>query len=146
MNEQKPVDSFIAAARLADDFALTHKTTFEKKSQPNNFDNRHIPARKYPHDNRGKYDPRASRDTTNLSWRRPAQNSQPNKTSEFPNKRNNFPSSTITCDYCKRKGHTMSDCYRNPQNQTKPTGVISTPDNNTTSVFAAERSEAAHYS
>jgi hypothetical protein len=40
----------------------------------------------------------------------------------------------------------MSDCYRNPQNQTKPTGVISTPDNNTTSVFAAERSEAAHYS
>ena len=91
-----------------------------------------------------KYDPRASRDTTNLSWRRPAQNFQPNKTSEFPNKRNNFPSSTITCDYCKRKGHTMSDCYRNPQNQTKPTGVISTPDNNTTSVFAAERSEAAH--
>ncbi|CAB4005229.1 Retrovirus-related Pol poly from transposon, partial [Paramuricea clavata] len=42
---------------------------------------------------------------------------------------------TITCDYCKRKGHTMSDCYRNPQNQTKPTGIVSTPDNNTTSVF-----------
>ncbi|CAB3998780.1 Transposon Ty3-I Gag-Pol poly [Paramuricea clavata] len=29
----------------------------------------------------------------------------------------------------------MSDCYRNPQNQTKPTGIVSTPDNNTTSVF-----------
>ena len=69
INEQKP-DSFIAAARLADDFALTHKNTFENKSQtfkpPNNFDNRHTPARKYPHDNRGKYnDPRTSRDTNN---------------------------------------------------------------------------------
>ena len=32
INEQKP-DSFIAAARLADDFALTHKSTYENKSQ-----------------------------------------------------------------------------------------------------------------
>ena len=86
INEQKP-DSFIAAARLADDFALTHKNTFENKSQtfkpPNNFDNRHTSARKYPHDNRGKFnDPRTSRDTNNLNWRRPAQNFQPNKPSD----------------------------------------------------------------
>ena len=70
-----------------------------------------------------------------MNWRRPAQNFQPNKPSEIPNKRNNLPFSTITCDYCKRKGHTMSVCYRNPQNQTKPTGCISTPVNNTTSGF-----------
>ena len=148
INEQKP-DSFIAAARLADDFALTHKNTFENKSQtfkpPNNFDNRHTPARKYPHDNRGKFnDPRTSRDTNNLNWRRPAQNFQPNKPSEIPNKRNNLPFSTITCDYCKRKGHTMSVCYRNPQNQTKPTGFISTPVNNTTSGFDNNNASDIH--
>ncbi|CAB4003876.1 Hypothetical predicted protein, partial [Paramuricea clavata] len=78
-NEQKP-DSFTAAARPADDPAPTHKTTPEKKPQPNNSDNRHTPARKYPHDNRGKHDPRAPRDTTNPSRRRPPQNFQPNKT------------------------------------------------------------------
>ena len=148
INEQKP-DSFIAAARLADDFALTHKNTFENKSQtfkpPNNFDNRHTPARKYPHDNRGKFnDPRTSRDTNNLNWRRPAQNFQPNKPSEIPNKRNNLPFNTITCDYCKRKGHTMSVCYRNPQNQTKPTGFISTPVNNTTSGFDNNNASDIH--
>ena len=148
INEQKP-DSFIAAARLADDFALTHKSTFENKSQtfkpPNNFDNRQTPARKYPHDSRGKNnDPGTSRDTNNWNWRRPAQNFQPNKPFEVPNKRNNLPFSTITCDYCKRKGHTMSVCYKNPQNQTKPTGFISTPVNNITSGFDNNNASDIH--
>jgi hypothetical protein len=36
INEQKldSPDSFIVVARLADDFALTQKTTFENNSQP----------------------------------------------------------------------------------------------------------------
>ena len=149
INEQKP-DSFIAAARLADDFALTHKSTFENKSQPfkppNNFDNRQTPARKYPHDSRGgKYnDPRTSRDTNNWNWRRPAQNFQPNKPFEVPNERNNLPFSTTICDYCKRKGHTMSVCYKNPQNRTKPTGFISTPVNNITSGFDNNNASDIH--
>ena len=148
INEQKP-DRFIAAARLADDFALTHKSTFESKSQtckpPNNFDNRQTPARKYPHDSRGKNnDRRTSRDTNNRNWRRPAQNFQPNKPFEVPNKRNNLPFSTITCDYCKRKGHTMSVSYKNPQNQTKPTGFISTPVNNITSGFDNNNASDIH--
>lgn len=43
-------------------------------------------------------------------------------------RKQNFPFQSVVCNYCKRKGHTISECYafKNKQpNGSKPTGFIS---------------------
>ncbi len=122
VNDQR-LKTLSDAASLADNFSLTHKfwTTAGNKSNPsfslrsNNlgaFDNKRLPPPRhlqgiYPGNDFG-----------------PFNNKLRNETSESYQRQSPF--KPIVCDYCKRRGHTKSDCYSFNLNKPspKPTGFI----------------------
>ncbi len=96
LDEQK-VTTLEDAARMADDYSLTHKTTFSNKG--------HATFQKY---NVHKGPPYISTTSNSRS-----------ETTKFTNKVSQNPqngpkstgSSSLTCAYCKKKGHIISDCW-----------------------------------
>ena len=123
LNDKKP-ESLSDAARLADNFLLTHKTsTTGMKSNlsfpisprggnSNQFDVKRLPP---PGQFHGRY---LNKDFNPLNKTR-------NETPDFNRRR--LPNKPVFCDYCKRRGHTKSECYSLKLNKPppKPTGFIS---------------------
>ena len=112
--DEKQVETLEAAARLADDYALTHKVSFINKSNP---------SRRpfFPHSG-SKHSPSNP----------PSSHSQtitPKPKPSGENKDQN-PLSQPICNYCKRTGHIISECLhlkrkKEKQEGLKPTGLTS---------------------
>ena len=112
--DEKQVETLEAAARLADDYALTHKVSFINKSNP---------SRRpfFPHSG-SKHSPSNP----------PGSHSQtitPKPKPSGENKDQN-PLSQSICNYCKRTGHIISECLhlkrkKEKQEGLKPTGLTS---------------------
>ena len=112
--DEKQVETLEAAARLADDYALTHKCSFINKSNP---------TRRpfFPHSG-SKHSPSNP----------PGSHSQtiaPKPKPSGENKDQN-PLSQPICNYCKRTGHVISECLhlkrkKEKQEGLKPTGLTS---------------------
>ena len=112
--DEKQVETLEAAARLADDYALTHKVSFINKSNP---------SRRpfFPHSG-SKHSPSNP----------PGSHSQtitPKPKPSGENKDQN-PLSQPICNYCKRTGHIISECLhlkrkKEKQEGLKPTGLTS---------------------
>ena len=112
--DEKQVETLEAAARLADDYALTHKFSFINKSNP---------SRRpfFPHSG-PKHSPSNP----------PGSHSQtitPKPKPSGENKDQN-PLSQPICNYCKRTGHIISECLhlkrkKEKQEGLKPTGLTS---------------------
>ena len=112
--DEKQVETLEAAARLADDYALTHKVFFINKSNP---------SRRpfFPHSG-SKHSPSNP----------PGSHSQtitPKPKPSGENKDQN-PLSQPICNYCKRTGHIISECLhlkrkKEKQEGLKPTGLTS---------------------
>ena len=140
INEQKPTD-LTAAARLADEYSLTHKFStnkthnhsFPRGNNPNHEGRQ--PPRNFPRNY-----PENVNSLNNVS-RFDKQNS---RTQDFSNNNrpryipphlrpleHKTPFKPITCGYCRGEGHTMSNCYRlknkepKERQNLKPTGVLS---------------------
>ena len=112
--DERQVETLEAAARLADDYALTHKVSFINKSNP---------SRRpfFPHSG-SKHSP--SNPSGNYS-----QTFTPKPKSSGENKDQN-PLSQPICNYCKRTGHIISECLhlkrkKEKQEGLKPTGLTS---------------------
>ena len=112
--DEKQVETLEAAARLADDYALTHKVSFINKSNP---------SRRpfFPH-SRSKHSP------SNPSGSH-SQTITPKPKLSGENKDQN-PLSQPICNYCKRTGHIISECLhlkrkKEKQEGLKPTGLTS---------------------
>ena len=112
--DEKQVETLEAAARLADDYALTHKVSFINKSNP---------SRRpfFPHSG-SKHSP------SNPSGSH-SQTITPKPKPSGENKDQN-PLSQPICNYCKRTGHVISECLhlkrkKEKQEGLKPTGLTS---------------------
>ena len=108
--DEKQVETLEAAARLADDYALTHKVSFINKSNP---------SRRpfFPHSG-SKHSPSNP----------PGSHSQtiaPKPKPSVENKDQN-PLSQPICNYCKRTGHIISECLHLKRKKEKQEGLIST--------------------
>ena len=141
INEQKPKD-LTTAARLADEFALTHKfSTNRSQSQTfrgnnvSSFENKAILrnfSRNYPENvnslNSGKFmNPKFREQSLNNNY-----NNNNNRSRYVPpplrQPHMRTPFKSLTCGYCRGEGHTMSNCFKlkNKEHQkTKPTGAVS---------------------
>ena len=95
------------AARLADDYYLTHKVSFIAKPKPTSSH----PQNKFMSGN---------------SSGMPSQSNtpKPNSTSET---KSQYPLSRPTCNYCKKPGHLVSECLKLKRklesDEAKPTGL-----------------------
>ena len=112
--DEKQVETLEAAARLADDYALTHKVSFINKSNPS--------RRPFFPQSGSKHSP--SNPSGNYS-----QTFTPKPKSSGENKDQN-PLSQPICNYCKRTGHIISECLhlkrkKEKQEGLKPTGLTS---------------------
>ena len=112
--DEKQVETLEAAARLADDYALTHKVSFINKSNPS--------RRPFFPQSGSKHSP--SNPSGNYS-----QTFTPKPKSSGENKDQN-PLSQPVCNYCKRTGHIISECLhlkrkKEKQEGLKPTGLTS---------------------
>jgi hypothetical protein len=108
--DEKQVDNLEEAARLADDYSLTHKVSFVNKPKSTN-------PQFY-----SKSSSNSSPGTTNTS-----STSVP-KTRSLSESKSQDSLSQVTCNYCRKPGHLISDCWKlkNKQKQrdeTKPTGL-----------------------
>ena len=112
--DEKQVKTLEAAARLADDYALTHKVSFINKSNPS--------RRPFFPQSGSKHSP--SNPSGNYS-----QTFTPKPKSSGENKDQN-PLSQPICNYCKKTGHIISECLhlkrkKEKQEGLKPTGLTS---------------------
>ena len=110
--DEKEVETLEKAARLADDYTLTHKVSFVSKANP----------RKPFYPSSG-HKPNPSLQSGNSNQNAPK--SKP----PGENKGHNLLSQPI-CNYCKQSGHIVSDCpvlkrKREKQEGPKPTGLTS---------------------
>ena len=112
--DEKQVETLEAAARLADDYALTHKFSFINKSNP---------SRRpfFPHS--------GSKHSPNNPPGSHSQTITPKPKPSGENKDQN-PLSQPICNYCKRTGHIISECLhlkrkKEKQEGLKPTGLTS---------------------
>ena len=112
--DEKQVETLEAAARLADDYALTHKVSFINKSNPSRrpfFP--HLGSKHSPSNPPGSH----------------SQTITPKPKPSGENKDQN-PLSQPICNYCKRTGHIISECLhlkrkKEKQEGLKPTGLTS---------------------
>ena len=145
--DEKQVETLEAAARLADDYSLTHKTSFVNKptsfvnkptsfvnrpasfvnrqtsfvNRPTSFVNKPTSFVNKPSPNRQQLHPTPSTDSLSS---KPRSFGDSRNRSQFVNRGQN-PLSQITCHYCKKPGHLKSDCYLLKSRQSgemKPTG------------------------
>ena len=104
---EKQVETLQEAARLADDYYLTHKVSFIAKPKPTSSH----PQNKFMSGN---------------SSGMPSQSNtpKPNSTSET---KSQYPLSRPTCNYCKKPGHLFSECLKLKRkferDEAKPTGL-----------------------
>ena len=104
---EKQVETLEEAARLADDYYLTHKVSFIAKAKPTSLH----PQNKFMSGN---------------SSGMPSQSNTPklNSTSET---KGQYPLSRPTCNYCKKPGHLASECLKLQRklerDEAKPTGL-----------------------
>ena len=104
---EKQVETLEGAARLADDYYLTHKVSFIAKPKPTSSH----PQNKFMSGN---------------SSGMPSQSNtpKPNSTSET---KSQYPLSRPTCNYCKKPGHLVSECLKLKRklesDEAKPTGL-----------------------
>ena len=105
--DDKQVETLEEAARLANDYYLTHKVSFIAKPKPTSSH----PQNKF------------------MSGNSPGMPSQsntpkPNSTSET---KSQYPLSRSTCNYCKKPGHHVSECLKLKRklerDEAKPTGL-----------------------
>ena len=105
--DEKQVETLEEAARLADDYYLTHKVSFIAKPKPTSSH----PQNKFMSGN---------------SSGMPSQSKTPklNSTSET---KSQYPLSRPTCNYCKKPGHLVSECLKLKRklerDEAKPTGL-----------------------
>ena len=105
--DEKQVETSEEAARLADDYYLTHKVSFIAKPKPTSSH----PQNKFMSGN---------------SSGMPSQSNtpKPNSTSET---KSQYPLSRPTCNYCKKPGHLVSECLKLKRklesDEAKPTGL-----------------------
>ena len=112
--DEKQVETLEAAARLADDYALTHKVSFINKSNPSR-----RPFFPYSGSKHSPSNPPGSHSQTITPKPKPS----------GENKDQN-PLSQPICNYCKRTGHIISECLhlkrkKEKQEGLKPTGLTS---------------------
>ena len=104
---EKQVETLEEAARLADDYYLSHKVSFIAKPKPTSSH----PQNKFMSGN---------------SSGMPSQSNtpKPNSTSET---KSQYPLSRPTCNYCKKPGHLVSECLKLKRklesDEAKPTGL-----------------------
>ena len=105
--DEKQVETLEEAARLADDYYLTHKVSFIARPKPTSSH----PQNKFMSGN---------------SSGMPSQSntSKPNSTSET---KSQYPLSRPTCNYCKKPGHLVYECLKLKRklerDEAKPTGL-----------------------
>ena len=105
--DKKQAETLEEAARLADDYYLTHKVSFIAKPKPTSSH----PQNKFMSGN---------------SSGMPSQSntSKPNSTSET---KSQYPLSRPTCNYCKKPGHLVSECLKSKRklerDEAKPTAL-----------------------
>ena len=124
LNERE-VENLETAARLADDYALTHKASFVNKPYPRkpyNPQSKQITPQSKPYSPQSG--PKANRSN-------PTDNSSPKPKFSSENKGQN-PLSQPICNYCKKTGHIISECLalkrkkeRENLDSAKPTGLTS---------------------
>ena len=110
--DEKEVETLEKAARLADDYTLTHKVSFVSKANPR----------------KPFYPPSGYKPSPSLQYGNSNQNA-PKPKPPGENKGHN-PLSQPICNYCKQSGHIVSDCpvlkrKREKQEGPKPTGLTS---------------------
>ena len=110
--DEKEVETLEKAARLADDYTLTHKVSFVSKANPR----------------KPFYPPSGHKPSPSLQFGNSSQNA-PKPKPPGENKGHN-PLSQPICNYCKQPGHIVSDCpvlkrKREKQEGFKPTGLTS---------------------
>ena len=110
--DEKEVETLEKAARLADDYTLTHKVPFVSKANPR----------------KPFYPPSGHKPNPSLQSGNSNQNA-PKSKPPGENKGHN-PLSQPICNYCKQSGHIVSDCpvlkrKREKQEGPKPTGLTS---------------------
>ena len=128
--DEKEVETLDLAARLADDYSLTHKASFLNKPfprKPFNPQSKFTPqsrpqSRPFSPQSGPKSNPSNPSDTSSHSF-------TPKPKFSGENKGQN-PLSQPFCNYCKRSGHIISECLslkRKKENQEgpKPTGLTS---------------------
>ena len=131
--DEKQVETLEEAARLADDYYLTHKVSFIAKPKPTSSH----PQNKFMSGN---------------SSGMPSQSntSKPNSTSET---KSQYPLSRPTCNYCKKSGHLVSECLKLKRklesDEAKPTGLTtlrprpqSSIKTNTTDIVTKPKSDS----
>ena len=105
--DEKQVETLEEAARLADDYYLTHKVSFIAKPKPTSSH----PKNKFMSGN-----PSGMPSQFNTS--------KPNSTRET---KSQYPLSRPTCNYCKKPGHLVSECLKLKRklerDEAKPTGL-----------------------
>ena len=124
LNERE-VENLETAARLADDYALTHKASFVNKPYPRkpyNHQSKQITPQSKP------YSPQSG---PKANPSNPTDNSSPKPKFSSENKGQN-PLSQPICNYCKKTGHIISECLalkrkkeRENLDSAKPTGLTS---------------------
>ena len=105
--DEKQVETLEEAARLADDYYLTHKVSFIAKPKPTTSH----PQNKFMSGN---------------SSGMPSQSNAPKQNSTGETK-SQYPLSRPTCNYCKKPGHLVSECLKLKRklerDEAKPTGL-----------------------
>ena len=98
IDEQK-AETLENAARLADDYSLTHKTNFVNKTQ------------KFFRNPNSSFSNYSAKPRNDVNYR---QNFGPNPVQTPPKSYPpaQKPFKPLSCNYCKKEGHLISDCYR----------------------------------
>ena len=124
LNERE-VENLETAARLADDYALTHKASFVNKPNPRK---PYYPQSKQITPQSKPYSPQSG---PKANPSNPTDNSSPKPKFSSENKGQN-PLSQPICNYCKKTGHIISECLalkrkkeRENLDSAKPTGLTS---------------------
>ena len=132
---EKEVENLDVAARLADDYSLTHKTSFVNKPFPRKPFN---PQLKFTPQSR-PFIPQSKPYSPQSGPKSNPSNQSDNSSHSFTPKprfsgenKGQSPLSQPICNYCKQSGHIISDCIalkrkreKERQESPKPTGLIS---------------------
>ena len=112
--DEKQVETLDEAARLADDYSLTHKISFTNKSRPTfsqSHTNSTAPSTRFTSPNTTCSQISGSGGMS-LNQSVPAYSQSSTPKSRFYNETKGENSISLhTCSYCKKTGHIISDCF-----------------------------------